>query len=207
MNASPSVFAGAPVATLLLLAIVVPSLLALKAMPQLIERGVFRPHWLLPQRQWATLVTSAFLHANLAHLGMNLVSFWAFAFQLERRMGSWRFATLYALGIAVSNWGTWRKHRDNPHYQTLGASGALLAVLFASVLYFPTAQLVVFPIPMPLPAPLFAVVYLAYTWQASRQAGGLVNHDAHFGGAIAGLAFVAITDPAAVGAAWHSLVG
>lgn len=198
--------AHAPVASVLMAVIIVASLLTLKVWPQLIERGVFRPHWLLPRREWGTLWSSAFLHADLTHLAFNLFTMWAFAFTLEPRMGSARFAALYLVGLLGSNLGTWLKHRRNPQYRTLGASGALLAVLFASILYFPKAQLIVFPIPVPLPAPLFALAYLGFTWYAARQAGGRINHDAHLSGAIAGLAFVALTDPGVLRQAWQGLL-
>jgi membrane associated rhomboid family serine protease len=98
----------------------------------------------------------------------------------------------------LSDLGTYFKHRNNPEYASLGASGAILAVLFASIVYFPGQSLYIIPIPIPIPAPLFAVGYLAYTWWSSRQARGRINHDAHLGGALTGLAFVALTDPAAL---------
>ena len=78
-------------------------------------------------------------------------------------------------------------------------------MLFASIVYFPTSSIFILPIPVPIPAPLFAVAYLAYTWYASRQGRGRVNHDAHFSGAIAGLAFVAITAPAVLQRAIHAV--
>lgn len=190
---------GAPVAGLLLVLMLGSSLLALYAQPALLERNIFRPHWLVPRGQYHTLVTSAFLHADLAHLLFNAFTFWAFAFGIERRIGSAGFAALYAFGLLVSDAGTWLKHRNDPAYGTLGASGAILAVLFASIVYFPAASLYIMPIPVPIPAPLFAVGYLAYTYYASRQQRGRINHDAHFSGALAGIAFVALFDAPAFG--------
>jgi membrane associated rhomboid family serine protease len=199
--------AQTPAATLLLAIIVVASAIALFIAPAIIERNLFRPYWLVPQRQYATLVTSAFLHADLAHLLFNAFTFWAFAFSLERAIGTPRFVALYAVGLLVSDLGTWFKHRREPEYRSLGASGAILAVLFASIVYFPTNAIYILPLPVPIPAPLFALGYLAYTWYASRQARGNVNHDAHLAGAIAGLAFVAITDPGAMQRALRLLFG
>jgi membrane associated rhomboid family serine protease len=202
-----SLSGGAPAAALILTAIVAVSLAALYAAPSLIERSVFRPHWLLPRHEYSTLITSAFVHADLAHLLFNGFTFWAFAFSLERAMGSQSFVALYAAGMLASAAGTYFKHRHEPGYRTLGASGAILAVLFASILYFPTASIFILPIPVPIPAPIFAVAYLAYTWYASRRGGGRVNHDAHFSGAVAGIVFVALTDPAVFGRAISAFVG
>ena len=204
MNA---LLAQTPAATLLLAIIVVASAVALFKAPVIIERNLFRPYWLVPQRQYATLVTSAFLHADLAHLLFNAFTFWAFAFPLERAIGTPRFVALYVFGLIASDLGTWFKHRREPEYRSLGASGAILAVLFASIVYFPTNAIYILPLPVPIPAPLFALGYLAYTWYASRQSRGNVNHDAHLAGAIAGLAFVVVTDLGAVQRALRSLFG
>ena len=194
----PDFIASAPVASLVLATFVGASLIALYAAPWMIERGVFRPYWLLPRREWARPVTSAFLHADLGHLFFNGFTFWAFGFGLERTMGSARFLALYLFGMAASAAGTWIRHRRDPGYRTLGASGAILAVLFASIVYHPGASIFILPIPVPIPAPLFAVLYLAFTWYASRSARGRINHDAHLSGALAGVAFVALSDPGAV---------
>jgi len=198
---------SSPAATLLLALIVIASLVGLFASPALIERNLFRPYWLIPRRQIATLFTSAFLHADLAHLLFNGITFWAFAFPVERAVGTPRFLMLYFFGLLASDLGTWVKHRGDPDYRCLGASGAILAVLFASIVYFPSASIFVFPIPVPVPGPLFALGYLAYTYYASRQARGGVNHDAHLTGAVAGIAFVTISDPLALAQAVHRVLG
>lgn len=198
---------GAPAAALLLAAMLVTSLLGLFVAPAIVERNLFRPYWLVRRGEYQTLLTSGFIHADVAHLAFNAFTFWAFAFSMEREIGTARFLALYLFGLLASQWGCYVKQRRNPAYRTLGASGAILAVLFASIVYFPSASLYMLPIPVPIPAPLFALSYLAYSYYASRQAGGRVNHDAHLGGALAGVAFVALTDASALARAWHQLLG
>jgi membrane associated rhomboid family serine protease len=185
------------VALVIFAATLVASLAGLYAKPQIIERSLFRPYWFLRRRQYGTIVTSGFVHADLPHLIFNMVTFWFFAFPLEKQIGPLRFALLYVLGLVVSDLGTYYKHRNDPQYASLGASGAISAVLFAAIVYFPWMELFIIPIPLPIPAPLFAVGYVAYSWYSARQARGRINHDAHLGGALFGLVFVMLTDPAA----------
>lgn len=185
------------VALVILLVTAGVSLAGLYGSPKLIEQSLFRPYWFLRRRQYATIVTSGFVHADLPHLIFNLVTFYFFAFQLERQIGSARFLALYLIGLVVSDVGTYFKHRHEPEYASLGASGAISAVLFASIVYFPWQKLFIIPIPVPIPAPLFAIGYVAYSWYSARHARGRINHDAHLGGALAGLAFVLLTDPGA----------
>ena len=187
------------IALVIFIATLVASLAGLYARPQLIERSLFRPYWFLRRRQYATAVTSGFVHADLPHLAFNMVTFWFFAFPLEKQVGPVRFAILYLLALVVSDLGTFFKHRNDPQYASLGASGAISAVLFAAIVYFPWMKLFIIPIPLPIPAPLFAVGYVAYSWYSARQARGRINHDAHLGGALFGLLFVLLTDPAAFG--------
>ena len=141
-----------PGATLLLAATVLASLIGLFAAPSMIERNLFRPFWLMPHREYATLISSAFLHADLAHLFFNAFTFWAFAFPLERAIGTADFLALYFFGMLASDLGTYFEHPHDPNYKTLGASGAILAMLFASIVYSPSASILIFQIPSPFRA-------------------------------------------------------
>ena len=188
---------GVTGALLIFITTIALSLLGLFGAPQLIDRCLFRPYWYLRRREYDTVLASGFVHADLAHLIFNMVTFYFFAFPLERRIGTTWFVVLYSVGLVISELGTYRKHRNNPDYATLGASGAISAVLFASIVYYPNNSLFIFPIPFPVPAPLFAIGYLAYTYWSARNPHGRINHEAHLGGALTGLAFVAIKDPGA----------
>jgi membrane associated rhomboid family serine protease len=207
MNELQALLNDTPGAALILAVMVAASLFGLFRAPVMVERNLFHPHWLVPRNQWHTLVTSGFLHADMTHLLFNAFTFWAFGFGLERTIGTPAFLALYVFGLLVSDAGTWLKHRHEPEYRSLGASGAILAVLFASIVYHPKSSIFILPIPVPIPAPIFALCYLAYSWWAARQARGRVNHDAHIAGAIAGVAFVAVTDWATLMRALRSFVG
>ena len=183
----------------ILIVTVIASLVGLYGSPRFLESCLFRPYWFLRRRQYETIVTSGFVHADLPHLLFNMVTFYFFAFPLERHIGPARFGVLYLAALVVSDLGTLSKHRNEPDYASLGGSGAISAVLFASIVYFPWQKLIIFPIPLPIPAPVFAVAYVAYSWHSARQARGRINHDAHLGGALFGLVFVLLTEPAAYG--------
>jgi membrane associated rhomboid family serine protease len=210
-------------ALVIFLVTIVVSLIGLFGAPQVIERSLFRPYWVLRRKQYLSVIASGFVHADLMHLIFNMMTFYFFGFLLESRIvhadlmhlifnmmtfyffgfllesriGTVRFVILYFAGLLISHAGTYVKQQKNPDYACLGASGAISAVLFAAIVYFPEQSLFIIPIPIPIPAPLFAVLYLAYTYYASRHPHGRINHDAHLGGAITGLVFVAMTDPAA----------
>jgi membrane associated rhomboid family serine protease len=173
------------------------SLTGLFVAPQLIASTVFRPYWLVRRAEYTRLITSGFVHADVGHLLFNAITFYSFAFSLERYVGTTMFLALYFSGLLFGNLGTYFRHRNDPKYSCLGASGAILAVMFASIVYFPNQSLITLLLPVPIPAPLFALGYLAFTVYSARQARDKINHDAHLGGALTGLAFVGITNPGA----------
>jgi membrane associated rhomboid family serine protease len=178
----------------IILALTIAVSLAGLAWPPLVAVSLFRPYWWLRKRQYWTPISNGFVHAGVAHLLLNCLTYWFFAFRLQRVIGDARFTALYFVGLVASNSGTYLKHRDEPDYACLGSSGAVLAVLFAAIVYFPHSSMYVLPFPIPIPAPLFAVLYLGYSYYAARHPIGRINHEAHIDGALAGLAFVALTD-------------
>lgn len=186
-------------ATIILAITIIVSAIGLSS-PRFIERTVLRPYVIARGARYETLITSGFVHANVAHLALNLITFYSFAYLLERTIGTVQFVILYFAGMLLSHIVTCIKRRNDPNYASLGASGAILAVLFASILYYPTQRLFILPIPIPIPAPLFALCYLGFSYFASdRGAGqtlwGRTNHDAHIAGALTGVLFVLLTNP------------
>jgi len=188
---------GNVAAPLIMILTIGTSLLGLFKSPKIIDMCLFRPYYFHRKRQYDTMILSGFVHADVGHLLFNMFTFYFFAFPMEEFIGTIPFLILYFFGLVVSHTCTWYKQRNNPGYASLGASGAISAVLFAFIVYFPTMSLMIIPIPIPIPAFLFAIGYVAYSYWASKQDTGGINHDAHLCGAISGLMFVAVTDPGA----------
>lgn len=185
-------------ASAILVLTVCTSLIGLFRVPALVDKCLFRPYYLVRRKQYATIVTSGLVHADIGHLLFNMFTFYFFAFPLEKYIGSALFLMLYLTGLIASHGCTFLKQRANPRYASLGASGAISAVLFAYIVFFPTTTLMIIPIPVPIPAVLFAVGYVGYSYWASTQSRGRINHDAHLCGALSGLGFAAISDPSAI---------
>ena len=186
-------------ATIILAVTLIVSAIGLSS-PRFIEQTVLRPYAIARGSRYETLITSGFVHANVAHLALNLITFYSFAYLLERTIGTLQFITLYFAGMLLSAGVTCIKRRNDPSYAALGASGAILAVLFAAILYYPTQRLYILPIPIPIPAPLFALGYLGFSYFASNRGPsqtrwGNTNHDAHIAGALTGVLFVLLTNP------------
>jgi membrane associated rhomboid family serine protease len=190
--------------TVIMVVTIATSLAGLYGSPKIIEKCLFRPYYFLRRKEYDTIYMSGFVHADLAHLLFNMFTFYFFAFGLEFHLGTVPFLVLYVVGLIASHGCTYYKHKDDPQYASLGASGAISAVLFAYIVYFPMTRLLIFPIPFPIPALLFAIGYVAYSYWASTHARGRINHDAHLCGAISGIAFVAVTDPGAFAGLMHA---
>ena len=105
------------------------SLLGLYGSPKIIDKCLFRPYLFLRKKQYDTIYMSGFVHADIPHLLFNMFTFYFFAFPLESHLGTIPFLILYVAGLLGSHSCTYFKHKDNPEYASLGASGAISAVL------------------------------------------------------------------------------
>jgi membrane associated rhomboid family serine protease len=144
------------------------------------------------------LFTAGWVHADTSHLVFNMFTFYFFANEAMRALGSVRFLVLYLTAVVVGFIPTTLRHMNNPKYASLGASGAVAAVMFSAILLFPKLKLSLLFLPIAVPGMIYALAYLAYSaWHSWRAKDG-VNHDAHFGGAIYGALLTYAFEPARV---------
>lgn len=184
----------APVASLIFVFTIITSLYAFYD-HSIYGKFMLHPFSVARGHKVFTLITSGLVHADWMHLFFNMFTFYAFAFTLERLMGSWQFGLLYFLGLVLSDLPTVFKHKEHFNYNSLGASGAISAVLFSYILFNPMSKIYIMFIPIGIPAVVFGVLYLIYCAYASRNSRDHINHDAHFFGALTGLIFTIIFVP------------
>lgn len=171
------------------------TLIAWNIRPDWHASGMLRPNEVFRNGRWYQLITSGFLHGDTTHLLFNMITFFFFGPQLEQIIGSELLVVLYFSGIIAANIPTLFLQRNNPNYASLGASGAVGAVIFSYILFFPLNNLYLFFIPVGIPAILFAILFLAVSYYAGRRQLGAVNHDAHFAGAVYGIIFTLVFVP------------
>jgi len=187
---------NAPVASIILLFTVITSLYAFSN-PQVYGKFMLHPYSVSRGERVYSIFTSGLIHKDMGHLLMNMFSYYFFAFTLERQMGSMQFAILYIASLALSDLSTILKHKEHFWYNSLGASGAVSAVVFSYILFSPTSTFYVF-FAIPINAVIFGVLYLVYSAYAAKQSSN-INHDAHFYGALAGIIITIIFNPWIVG--------
>lgn len=143
-----------------------------------------------------TLITSGLIHRDTMHLLFNMMSYYFFAFQLEQVIGHWQFGLLYVVSLILSDMPSVLKNKENYNYYSLGASGAISAVIFGAILYFPLAKMGLIFLPVLIPAFVFGILYLIYCSFASKYSRDNINHDAHMYGALSGLLITFLLNPA-----------
>lgn len=183
-----------PVASIIFLFTIITSIYAFND-HTLYGKFMLHPYSVSRRHKIYTLITSGFIHADWMHLIFNMITFLSFGFGLERTIGSLNFAIIYFVSLVASDISSVIKHKDNIRYNSLGASGAISAVLFSYILFQPFSTLMIIPIPVPIWAIIFGPLYLIYCVYASKQARDNINHDAHFFGALSGLILTVILIP------------
>ena len=176
---------------------------------KLFDRLLFNPYQVYHRKEWYRIITHGALHANWAHLIINMLVLFSFGNTIE---ASFRFmaqktwmnfpmlwyVVFYLTSIIVSSLTTLYKHKEDVWYNSVGASGAVSAVLFCSIFFDPNMTLLFMGI-LPIKAYIFGPLYLLYTWYSARQAHDNINHDAHLLGAIFGFCFPMMIDVKLIG--------
>lgn len=189
-----------PLASITFLFTVITSVYAFSN-PELYGKFMLHPYSVSRGQRVYSILTSGLIHKDWTHLLMNMLSFFFFAFPLERTLASaseWghiQFGLLYVLSLVLSDVSSIAKHKDHFWYNSLGASGAVCAVVFSYILFYPLTKMLILPIPIPIPAVLYGFLFLGYCWYASRNSSDHINHDAHFYGALTGVLITVLFHP------------
>jgi membrane associated rhomboid family serine protease len=162
----------------------------------------FNAYLIQHNRQWHRFFTYAFLHVDWMHLLVNMFVLWSFGSMVEQLfqiyflgMGTLYFLLLYVGGILFSTLPAYGKHKNNDFYNAVGASGAVSAVLFSSIIMYPQGEIIFIFLPVPIPAYIFGVLYLIYSAYMAKRGQDNIGHDAHFWGAVFGLVFTLGLNP------------
>ena len=157
--------------------------------PAKMMRLAFDPYRVVHRGEWYRILTHGFVHADLTHLLVNMFTFWSFGTYIESAFAylgmKWSYLLLYFGGMIVASLYDLIKQKDNPYYSSIGASGAVSAVLFSYIFFEPWGMIYFFAI-LPIPGILFGVLYLIYCQYMARQTSDRINHNAHFWGAVFG---------------------
>ena len=155
------------------------------------------------RKEWYRMLTYGLVHGGWGHLFFNMLTLFFFGRVVEQYfavafgdvLGIVLYVVLYVSAIAVSTVWDLFKHKDDWNYSAVGASGAVSAILFASILFEPKMGIYIYLIPIPVPGYIFAPLYLLYCWYMAKRNMDNIGHTAHFWGAVYGLAFPLICRP------------
>jgi membrane associated rhomboid family serine protease len=174
--------------------------------PELAERLKFNAYRIRHAGESWRFLTYALVHADWLHLLVNMYVLYAFGRLVEQafitgfgNIGYLYYGLLYIGGVIFSTLFDFGKNKENPYYNAVGASGAVSAVLFASILLHPFGSIFIFPIPFSIPSWVFGILYIIYSAYMGRRGKDNIGHNAHLWGAIFGLVFTIILIPGSVG--------
>jgi membrane associated rhomboid family serine protease len=160
---------------------------------------IFYPPAITNNNQWYRFVTCGFIHADFMHLAFNMYTFYLFGGIVEPAFveifgdtGKVLYTVCYILALVVCLLPTYLQHRNNYHYRSLGASGAVSAIIFIGIVLFPTMGMRIFPVPINIPAFIFGPLYLVVSAYLAKKGRGNINHSAHIWGAVFGIVYLVI---------------
>ena len=164
---------------------------------------VFNAYSVRHRKEWYRMLSYGLVHGGWGHLFFNMLTLFFFGRVVEQYFalffgntpGSVLYVVLYVSAIAVSSIWDLVKFRDDWNYNAVGASGAVSAILFASILFEPKMGIYIYLIPIPVPGYIFAPLYLLYCWYMAKRNMDNIGHSAHFWGAVYGLVFPLIFLP------------
>jgi len=163
------------------------------------EDLIFYPPAVTHSRQWYRFFSCGLIHADYLHLGFNMYALYLFGSGVEHwfenifaEKGRLFYLLLYISSLFFCLLPTYSRHKEDSHYRSLGASGAVSAVIFASILLEPTRGMGIFPIPFYIPGFIFGFLYLGISSYLDKRGGGNINHSAHIWGALYGMAFLIV---------------
>ena len=164
---------------------------------------IFNAYQVWHRKEWYRMLTSGIMHSGWGHLFFNMLTLYFFGRVVEQYfsaafggvLGTVLYVVLYVSALAISSLGDLVKYRNNWNYNALGASGAVSAVLFASILFAPKMGIYIYLIPIPVPGYIFAPLYLLYCWYMAKRNMDNIGHTAHFWGAVYGILFPIICKP------------
>lgn len=167
---------------------------------EIMTKSLFYPVAIKNKKDWYRFISYGFVHANMQHLIFNMLSFYFFAISVERYFSQlfdfpYVFILFYFSALIVSSIPDYFRHQNDPSYRAVGASGAVSAVLFASVVFDPWQSIYFFFIPIPIPGIVFAIAYIAYSRYMDKRGMDNIGHNAHLWGAIFGLVFPFLLKP------------
>ena len=164
---------------------------------------IFYPPAITENKQYYRFISCGFIHADIAHLAFNMISLYLFGRFVEDKFddifgasGRLLYVALYILALVVSLLPTYFKNKDNAYYRSLGASGAVSAVVFAGLMVAPYIKVGFFLIPPIIPGFVFGPLYLIISAWLDRKGGGNINHSAHLWGALFGVVFLIVAGAA-----------
>ncbi|MEL6857106.1 MAG: rhomboid family intramembrane serine protease [Pseudomonadota bacterium] len=186
-----------PVIVLLIAGNVLASFYALSN-TKFMERNLFHVGPILQNQEWHRLVTSGFLHGGFLHLFVNMYVLFMFGSDVEQQLGTVGFVIVYFAALLGGNAWALLENKTKPSYRALGASGATSGILMSFILFEPFRGLMIFPIPFFMPAVVIGLLFLVGSAILAQRENKTIGHEAHLGGALAGIVATILIKPSAL---------